>query len=87
LTPPESLSARAPSPLRGATSTVPRDAPWLSALKRELLAFPNGKYDDQVDSLVQFLDWTGSRRGRGFLDRDPRTGRPLGYYHRSAGSA
>lgn len=57
---------------------IPKQAAWLDDLKRELLAFPNGKYDDQVDSLVQFLDWVGSRRGRGFMARDPRTGRPLG---------
>jgi predicted phage terminase large subunit-like protein len=57
---------------------LPKQAPWLGDLKRELLAFPNGKYDDQVDSLIKFLDWIGSRRGRGFMERDPRTGRPLG---------
>jgi predicted phage terminase large subunit-like protein len=56
---------------------LPKQAPWLGDLKRELLAFPNGKYDDQVDSLIQFLDWIGSRRGRGFLERDPRSGRQL----------
>jgi predicted phage terminase large subunit-like protein len=57
---------------------LPKQAPWLSDLKRELLAFPNGKYDDQVDSMMQFLHWVGSRRGSGFLECDPRTGRPLG---------
>jgi predicted phage terminase large subunit-like protein len=33
----------------------PREAPWLAALVNELLAFPNGRYDDQVDALVQAL--------------------------------
>ena len=33
----------------------PREAPWLVALVNELLAFPNGRYDDQVDALVQAL--------------------------------
>ncbi len=37
---------------------------WLSEFKRELLAFPNGRYNDQVDSMTQFLDWIGGRRGR-----------------------
>lgn len=32
-----------------------QDAPWLSVLERELLAFPNGKNDDQVDSITQAL--------------------------------
>lgn len=35
----------------------PEDAPWLAELERELLTFPNGRHDDQVDSVVQFLAW------------------------------
>jgi hypothetical protein len=35
-----------------------------------------GKYDDQVDSLVQFVEWSGSARAEGFVERDPVTGRP-----------
>ncbi|WP_336490496.1 phage terminase large subunit [Methylobacterium nigriterrae] len=57
---------------------LPRQAPWLEAFRRELLAFPHGRYDDQVDSLVQFLEWSGSPRGTGFIQRDPVTGRRLG---------
>jgi predicted phage terminase large subunit-like protein len=30
---------------------LPKNAPWLPQLRSELLAFPNGKYDDQVDML------------------------------------
>ena len=30
---------------------VPADAPWLSDLRAELLAFPTGRHDDQVDAL------------------------------------
>jgi predicted phage terminase large subunit-like protein len=33
----------------------PRQAPWLAALVNELLAFPNARYDDQLDALVQAL--------------------------------
>lgn len=29
-----------------------RDAPWLDTLERELLSFPSGKYDDQVDCIA-----------------------------------
>jgi predicted phage terminase large subunit-like protein len=36
---------------------LPQDAPWLAEFEKELLAFPNGRYDDQVDSAVQFLYW------------------------------
>lgn len=43
---------------------VPARADWLEAFRHELQAFPNGRYDDQVDSLTLFLEWIGSRRGR-----------------------
>jgi predicted phage terminase large subunit-like protein len=33
----------------------PREAPWLADFETELLAFPNGSYDDQVDALIQGL--------------------------------
>ena len=56
---------------------IPREAPWLPEFRRELLAFPNGKYDDQVDSLVQFVEWSAGRRGAGLVERDPVSGRPL----------
>ena len=36
---------------------LPKEAPWLADFQSELLAFPNGKYDDQVDALLLFLDW------------------------------
>jgi len=36
---------------------LPEDAPWLVDFKAEVLAFPYGRFDDQVDSLSQFLSW------------------------------
>lgn len=36
---------------------LPKSAPWLDEFIEELLAFPGGKYDDQVDALSQFLNW------------------------------
>ena len=33
----------------------PKETPWLGDLEDELLAFPNGRYDDQVDALFQAL--------------------------------
>ena len=34
-----------------------KEAPWLSDFLNEVLAFPNGRHDDQVDSISQFLNW------------------------------
>jgi predicted phage terminase large subunit-like protein len=36
---------------------LPAEAPWLADFESELLSFPNGRYDDQVDALMLFLDW------------------------------
>ncbi len=41
---------------------VPRRASWLDEFRKEIMAFPVGKYDDQVDALSQALD-------RAFLNR------------------
>lgn len=40
---------------------LPEAAPWLVELERELLAFPNGRHDDQIDSMMQFLRWAAER--------------------------
>jgi phage terminase large subunit-like protein len=34
---------------------LPRDAYWLADYLHELTVFPNGRYDDQVDSTSQAL--------------------------------
>ena len=34
---------------------LPKEADWLESFKREVLNFPNGQHDDQVDSLWLFL--------------------------------
>jgi predicted phage terminase large subunit-like protein len=36
---------------------LPKDAPWLADFKSELLAFPSGRHDDQVDALTQLMSW------------------------------
>ena len=40
---------------QGGSVTFQAGAPWLPELKAELLAFPGGKHDDQVDALTQGL--------------------------------
>ena len=41
---------------------IPKSAYWLGDFRSELLAFPHGRHDDQVDSLSQFLGWVDERR-------------------------
>jgi hypothetical protein len=51
------------------SSTCPVRAPWLADYLHELTVFPNGRYDDQVDSTSQALAWTKQRpRGWGILE-------------------
>ena len=43
---------------------LPRRAEWLDELRIELMQFPYGRYDDQVDCLSQFLTWVSKPRYR-----------------------
>jgi len=40
----------------------PHAASWLDDLMTELLAFPQARHDDQVDSIAQALTWIGHKR-------------------------
>jgi predicted phage terminase large subunit-like protein len=41
--------------IEGGSVLFPQRAGWLDAFIRELLSFPGGRHDDQVDALVQGL--------------------------------
>ena len=41
---------------------LPRHAKWLDDLRTEILAFPHGVHDDQVDSISQALSWMSRPR-------------------------
>ncbi|MDH3581688.1 MAG: phage terminase large subunit [Hyphomicrobiales bacterium] len=43
-----------------------KDAPWLGDFMNEILAFPNSRHDDQIDSVSQFLNWA-----EGYWSRRP----------------
>ena len=43
---------------------LPKKASWLDDFRQELLAFPYGAHDDQVDSMSQFLNWIDWRERR-----------------------
>lgn len=40
---------------------LPGKAPWLEPYIQELLQFPGGRFDDQVDSTAHFLNWAQHR--------------------------
>jgi predicted phage terminase large subunit-like protein len=46
---------------------LPEEAPWLGDFLRELLAFPHGRFDDQVDSFSQLLSWAARPRPRIYI--------------------
>ncbi len=41
---------------------LPDGADWLQDFQTEVMQFPNGRHDDQVDSLSQFLNWLRCNR-------------------------
>ena len=43
---------------------LPKEAPWLATFLEELLAFPRGRHDDQVDSVSQYLKWAWAHSRR-----------------------
>lgn len=46
-------------------------------LRQEFRGFPDGKHDDQVDSITQFVVWTYGNRGKALFNRNPETGRRI----------
>ena len=46
---------------------LPMRASWLALFEAELISFPSGKYDDQVDSTSQYLDWSRTTVKRGVV--------------------
>jgi predicted phage terminase large subunit-like protein len=56
----------------GGSIRLPKNAPWLEDFTAELLAFPGGRHDDQVDALTQGLAW-----GRSMFSQRVRSGRVI----------
>lgn len=40
---------------------LPEFSLWLDEFRTELLAFPNGSHDDQVDARSQLINWTRTK--------------------------
>lgn len=51
----ETRVARASATIEKRCIFLPEEAPWLGEFMHELMAFPHGKHDDQVDALSQFI--------------------------------
>lgn len=51
--------------IEGGAVYLPSRAVWLPDYEKELIAFPNGKFDDQVDATSQYLDWARNKGRRG----------------------
>lgn len=49
---------------------IPEEAPWLGDFQAEVMQFPHGKHDDQVDSMSQALKWQRERSRRTFSVTD-----------------
>jgi predicted phage terminase large subunit-like protein len=47
---------------------LPRGAKWLDEFRNEVLAFPQGKHDDQVDSMSQALKYMSVARALVLVD-------------------
>jgi predicted phage terminase large subunit-like protein len=58
------------APVEAGKVVLPEEAEWLAGFKRELLGFPRGRYDDQVDSFSQLLNWANGVGFRRSLGRD-----------------
>jgi predicted phage terminase large subunit-like protein len=60
---------------------IPEAAEWRDDFLHEIRAFPIGRYDDQVDSLTQFLWWTSCGGGLAWQERMQNGGRPRGHMY------
>ncbi|NIT59365.1 MAG: phage terminase large subunit, partial [Aliifodinibius sp.] len=47
--------------IESAQVLFPKKAYWLADFQHEVVTFPMGKHDDQIDSMSQFLEWARNR--------------------------
>lgn len=68
------------STIEGGFVHIPPQASWLAQYMHEMAVFPNGKYDDQVNSTSQALDWVkNGRHKHGLLELWREEAEKLGY--------
>jgi hypothetical protein len=56
---------------------IPDKAPWIDAFLDETASFPNGQFDDSVDSVIQALNYLRAPRDRESLPFTDSKQRPL----------
>ena len=56
--------ARISAMIEAGQVALPYGASWLAAFEEELMAFPQGAHDDQVDAFSQYLGWVQDRARR-----------------------
>jgi predicted phage terminase large subunit-like protein len=69
INPKESKLARAESiadKVNAGNVKIPRFASWADEWLAELAAFPNGKHDDRVDSMGQYINYQTKQMSGGF---------------------
>lgn len=54
--------ARVSAVVEAGQVALPFAASWLGAFEAEIMAFPNGSHDDQVDAFSQYLCWVLDKR-------------------------
>lgn len=54
-------ASRESAKIKDGTILLPASAPWLDAFQCEVLQFPEGRHDDQIDSMTQYLGWSRPR--------------------------
>jgi predicted phage terminase large subunit-like protein len=53
-------------PIENSQVYIPEKAEWLDEFQEEVMRFPHARYDDQVDSMAQFLNWWRNYKRRIF---------------------
>lgn len=56
--------ARVSAMIEAGLVALPYRASWLSDFEHELMAFPHGAHDDQVDAFSQYLGWVHEKSRR-----------------------
>ena len=54
--------------IKSGNLVIPQKVPWFDDFRREILTFPESRYNDQVDALSQFNRWRKTR-SEGFFSR------------------